>query len=159
MNAYEEIAVELLRVKGGFDMVKNLFREPLEVTESVRRNWERVIITQSGRKLINGDIYHIDIEVIDKLINKHIGIEVMYLTDRKSDLSHRVNKLIYNYTLYPENEFLYLLLGDGFNEKSDVMMGFNGLVKEKGINLTITRSIEDFEKHLNNIYMEVSVSS
>ncbi len=141
-----------------YPAMKNLYRQPLEFVEAIKKHRNKLAIYQSPRLLINDDIYHIDFSLIDKNMDIHTGIEVMSLSNKKSCLSNRINILIYNHMVYPENNFVYILLGEGFSDNTDTMMGFNRLIAENSVELTICRSVEEFNEYINNLYRLTAVS-
>ncbi len=57
-----------------------------------------------------------------------------------------------------ENDYVLILLGEGFNERTDTMIGFRRMAIEKGIKVTICRSIEEFETYMIKTHKLVAVS-
>jgi len=133
-------------------VMNNMYREPIEIFRILCEYRNKLIIKQSPRPTINGKTYHFDFTVIDKEKNLFVGIEVMKMDAKRSDLSFRVNRLIINSHLNPENEIILLGLGGGYSADNEAIMHLRNIANEMGLPITIMHTIDEFVNHFKNIY-------
>lgn len=141
-----EVRVGLLLTKY-VDKYITLFRKPLQSLKNTKKCFDSLIVFQSPYQHSSKTYRYSDFTVWDKSKNVNIRGEVRYSSVANSDLNCKVLSIIHELPNYPENELVLILLGEGFNEETDIMYQIKTELKNNP-NVIVCNTLNEFDNYL-----------
>ena len=133
------------------DFYITLLKKPMQSLYNNMKCFEKMVVFQSPYIHSSKSYRYSDFTFWDKTKNIFIRGEIRYSSVPNSDLNTKVLAIIRELPNYPEKELVLVLLGEGFDDETDIMYQVRDEVKTKP-NIFICRTIEDFENYIKSKY-------
>jgi len=132
-----------------FEVVANMTKQPVDELQRYRELFNSFVVNQSPYIDNAGNVRYSDISIYSKQHNVDIRYEIGSLNP-KSEISSRVLRYIQESKNIPEKLLVLVLLGNGYDDIVEYYA--KPLIRKEKLNITIIRSMDNYKKHINNIF-------
>lgn len=137
-------------IKSYIKRERNLYRKPTEQLLTYRNLFDSMIVYQSPFTDLIGYTQWTDFSIFNKEKNIDLRIEVKSLAPKDTKLRNVVYELLRDSKHIPEQKFVLVLLGEGFNDK--LLIDVYKLIDSENYPVIVFRTIEAFKTYIDSLF-------